>query len=70
MSRATGMKPEIGTLGGNSDAIFIRKITDVVEVGSPVSGAHVIDEFITEKDMIKLRGIYYNIMCDFSSYSQ
>jgi succinyl-diaminopimelate desuccinylase len=70
ISRTTGITPEVGTLGGNSDAIFIRKITDVVEVGSPISGAHIVDEFITEEDLIRLREIYYNIMCDFAKYSQ
>jgi succinyl-diaminopimelate desuccinylase len=69
MSKTNGVKPEVGTLGGNSDAIFIRKITDVVEVGSPISGAHIVDEFITGKDLIRLQKIYYNIMCDFASYN-
>jgi succinyl-diaminopimelate desuccinylase len=58
----THSTPRIGTDGGNSDALYIREITDVVEVGSLIAGAHVVDEFITEDELVKLRNIYLGIM--------
>ncbi|MDR1333016.1 MAG: succinyl-diaminopimelate desuccinylase [Holosporales bacterium] len=60
-----GKLPDVGTDGGNSDALSIREITDVVEVGAQVSGAHIVDEFITEADLTKLRNIYLGLMTDF-----
>jgi succinyl-diaminopimelate desuccinylase len=63
---STGVKPGIGTIGGNSDALFIKDITDVVEIGSPTSGAHVINEFISKDDLMKLRTIYLNILRKFA----
>jgi succinyl-diaminopimelate desuccinylase len=62
IKRVTNNAPAVGTAGGNSDALYIREITDVVEVGAPVSGAHVADEFVTEGDLIKLRRIYHSII--------
>jgi succinyl-diaminopimelate desuccinylase len=62
LTEVTGAEPQIGTSGGNSDAIFIRDITDVVEIGSPISGAHVVNEFILKTDLIKLKKIYFHIL--------
>lgn len=64
-----GIKPGYGVLGGNSDALFIKDITNVVEIGSPISIAHTINEYIEIEDLEKLYRIYYNIIQDFNNYS-
>jgi succinyl-diaminopimelate desuccinylase len=64
---ATGQIPEVGTVGGNSDAFSIESITDVVEIGSSTSEAHIENEFISDKDLIKLRNIYLSVLNNFSS---
>ncbi len=53
---------EIGTDGGNSDALSIHEITEVVEIGSPLAQAHIVDEYITLEDMEKLFNIYKAIL--------
>jgi succinyl-diaminopimelate desuccinylase len=68
ITKSSGYKPEIGSLGGNSDAIYIKKITNVVEVGSPISGAHIVDEYISAEDLRLLRKIYYDIMVNFENH--
>ncbi|MDR3030761.1 MAG: succinyl-diaminopimelate desuccinylase [Holosporales bacterium] len=68
IEKELGKAPEIGTSGGNSDAISIREITNVVEIGSPIENAHITNEYIDELDLIKLRKIYLNILKSFSSY--
>jgi succinyl-diaminopimelate desuccinylase len=60
-------KPAIGTCGGNSDALFIRQLTDVAEIGSPLSGAHIANEYISLEDLFVLKRIYKQIMIDFFS---
>ena len=55
-------KIEIGTYGGNSDALSIHNITEVVEIGSPLAQAHIVDEYITLEDMKKLYIIYKSIL--------
>jgi len=65
LKNTLGKSPDIGTTGGNSDALFIRELTNVVEIGSPISNAHIVNEFITLSDLIKLKKIYYNIISDF-----
>jgi succinyl-diaminopimelate desuccinylase len=62
ITEITGSAPEVGAFGGNSDAIFIGDITDVVEVGSPVIGAHTIDECIDEEQLDLLEQIYLRIL--------
>ena len=52
----------IGTYGGNSDALSIHEITEVVEIGSPLAQAHIMDEYITIEDMEKLYKIYKAIL--------
>lgn len=67
LKKSLGKSPEIGTTGGNSDALSIRELTNVVEIGSPISNAHIINEFILKSDLIKLKKIYYNIILDFGN---
>jgi succinyl-diaminopimelate desuccinylase len=64
-----GKSPEFGTIGGSSDAFFIKDITDVVEIGSSISEAHTENEFISAEDLIKLRNIYLNILNNFAEFS-
>lgn len=67
LKKTLGKSPEIGTTGGNSDALFIKDLTNVVEIGSPISNAHIVNEFISLSDLIKLKKIYYNIILNFRS---
>jgi succinyl-diaminopimelate desuccinylase len=59
---ALGIVPTIGASGGTSDAIFLKELTDVAEIGSPVIGAHVSNEYISRNDITKLKKIYLQIM--------
>ncbi|MBQ9441170.1 MAG: succinyl-diaminopimelate desuccinylase [Alphaproteobacteria bacterium] len=52
----------LGTYGGNSDALSIHEMTEVVEIGSPLAQAHIVDEYITIDDMEKLYTIYKAIL--------
>ena len=68
ISKTLNTIPEIGTSGGNSDALFIHELTNVVEVGSPIAGAHIIDECIAKEDLDKLKRIYLSLLKDFSKF--
>jgi succinyl-diaminopimelate desuccinylase len=68
LTQTTGIKPQIGTSGGNSDAVFIKELTDVVEIGTPVSVAHIVNEYISISELAKLRQIYLGILRNFSRY--
>jgi succinyl-diaminopimelate desuccinylase len=60
-----GKMPQSGTRGGNSDALFLRKISaNVVEIGSPIIGAHIVDEYIDLRNLEVLRQIYRKIISD------
>ncbi|MDR2458919.1 MAG: succinyl-diaminopimelate desuccinylase [Holosporales bacterium] len=65
IENTTNKAPSVGTDGGNSDALYIREITDVVEVGSLITGAHIVNEFITEEELGKLKNIYLGIINHF-----
>lgn len=67
LKKTLGNFPEIGTEGGNSDAVSIRELTNVVEIGSPIVNAHIVNEFISINDLLKLKKIYYNIISDFGN---
>ncbi|MBR1944636.1 MAG: succinyl-diaminopimelate desuccinylase [Alphaproteobacteria bacterium] len=62
IERTLNKKVEIGTYGGNSDALSLHDITEVVEIGSPLAQAHIVDEYITIDDMNKLYNIYKAIL--------
>jgi len=68
IEETTYKMPEIGTSGGNSDAVSLRNITDVVEIGSPIINAHIVNEFITLEDLEKLKNIYFNIIKAFDKF--
>lgn len=54
-----------GTDGGNSDALFIRELCDVVEIGSQICNAHIVDEYIKISELEKLYAIYKEIILKF-----
>ena len=60
--------PECGTYGGNSDAVFIKDLCPVVEIGSPIANAHMSNEYILISDLEKLKNIYLQIIKDFKEY--
>jgi succinyl-diaminopimelate desuccinylase len=66
ISSTVGRVPEVGADGGNSDAVFIKTITEVAEIGSPIANAHLADEFIKIDDLIKLNAIYRNSILYFA----
>ncbi|MDR1391472.1 MAG: succinyl-diaminopimelate desuccinylase [Holosporales bacterium] len=70
ITKSIGISPKIGTLGGSSDALFIKELTNVVEIGSSISNAHISNEFISKDDMLKLRKIYFSIMNDFEEWNE
>jgi succinyl-diaminopimelate desuccinylase len=65
VSRTIGKEPDVGTDGGNSDALSIRDITEVVEIGSEIAYAHIVDEFINLSDVGRLHAVYTAIIVDF-----
>src|SRR5690606_32809940 len=46
VTEITGIKPELSTKGGTSDARFIQKYCPVVEFGLTNTSAHQIDEYL------------------------
>ena len=53
-----------GTKGGNSDAQFIKNITQVVEIGSSIKEAHIANEFISINDLKLMKKIYKEILIE------
>ena len=68
ITETIGKKPGIGTSGGNSDAVFLKEITDVVEIGSPIANAHIVNEHILIDDLEKLRKLYLDVILNFEDY--
>jgi succinyl-diaminopimelate desuccinylase len=62
VEKVTGLKPDLSTTGGTSDARFIKDYCPVVECGLINKTAHQIDENITTIDIQKLEKIYYLIL--------
>jgi succinyl-diaminopimelate desuccinylase len=58
----TGIKPELSTSGGTSDARFIRRLCPVVEFGLPGESMHKHDESIAVADLAALADIYEGIL--------
>ena len=68
ISGSINIVPKVGTVGGNSDALSIHELTNVVEVGSPIDGAHIVNECIAKDDLSKLKKIYLSILKSFSEF--
>lgn len=58
----TGLKPELSTSGGTSDARFIKDICNVIEFGLVGKTMHQIDESIKVDDLELLTNIYFDII--------
>ena len=62
IKKITKIKPKLSTVGGTSDARFIRKITPCLEFGLVGKTMHKIDESVPVSDLKKLTKIYLNIL--------
>jgi succinyl-diaminopimelate desuccinylase len=60
----TGLRPELSTSGGTSDARFIRRMCPVVEFGLPGQSMHKVDEQAAVADIEALARIYDRILAD------
>jgi succinyl-diaminopimelate desuccinylase len=58
----TGIRPELSTSGGTSDARFIRRLCPVVEFGLPGLSMHKVDEQAAVADIAALARIYDRIL--------
>lgn len=61
----TGLKPELSTSGGTSDARFIKDVCPVVEFGATGRTSHMVDEHIAVEDVRTLAQIYEKILMRF-----
>ena len=62
VTKAIGVVPECGTYGGNSDAVSLHRITDVVEIGTPISNAHIVNEWCSIEELQVLETVYYELL--------
>jgi len=62
IKKITKIKPKLSTVGGTSDARFIRKIAPCLEFGLVGKTMHKIDESVLISDLKKLTYIYQNIL--------
>lgn len=60
--KVTGIRPELSTTGGTSDARFIKDYCTVCEFGLVGATIHKIDEQTQTKDILGLADIYYEIL--------
>ncbi|MGE4410702.1 MAG: succinyl-diaminopimelate desuccinylase [Sphingobium sp.] len=58
----TGLKPELSTTGGTSDARFLSALCPVVEFGLGNATMHKLDEAVAIEDLSRLRDIYALIL--------
>ncbi|MEM8570265.1 MAG: succinyl-diaminopimelate desuccinylase [Pseudomonadota bacterium] len=61
----TGVKPELSTSGGTSDARFIRTHCPVIEVGLVGATMHQTDEMVDIEQIGQLKSIYTRILRDY-----
>ncbi len=60
-----GIKPDVNTFGGTSDARFLTTYCPVVELGLLNDTAHKIDEMVTIEDLENLTQIYLRVLKKF-----
>lgn len=58
----TGIRPELSTSGGTSDARFLSRICPVVEFGLLNATMHKLDEAVAVDDLHQLTAIYANLL--------
>lgn len=61
----TGIRPELSTSGGTSDARFIRRLCPVVEFGLVGASMHKVDEMAPVADIERLADIYAGVLARF-----
>jgi succinyl-diaminopimelate desuccinylase len=61
----TGVKPELSTSGGTSDARFIKDHCPVVEFGLVGRTMHQVDERVPVEQIVQLKAIYGRILRDY-----
>jgi succinyl-diaminopimelate desuccinylase len=57
-----GLRPELSTTGGTSDARFLSQLCPVVEFGLVNATMHKLDEAVSIDDLHALTGIYADII--------
>jgi succinyl-diaminopimelate desuccinylase len=62
IKKITKINPKLSTVGGTSDARFIRKIAPCLEFGLVGKTMHKVDESVPLSDLKKLSNIYLNIL--------
>ena len=62
IEEASGIKPDLSTTGGTSDARFIRSMCPVVEFGLVGATMHGVDERVAVADIHALSRVYQSIM--------
>jgi len=62
IERVTGVKPELSTTGGTSDARFIHRFCPLAEFGLVNLTAHKVDECVTLADLAALTQIYRTVL--------
>lgn len=62
IEEATGVKPDLSTTGGTSDARFLAKLCPVVEFGLTNATMHKLDEAVAIADLHQLTTIYGTIV--------
>ena len=58
VEQATGLKPDLSTTGGTSDARFIKDFCPIAEFGLISQSMHKVDECVRLSDMEQLTNIY------------
>lgn len=61
----TGLKPELSTTGGTSDARFVKHHCPVVEFGLVGKTMHQVDECVPVEQITQLKSIYTRILKDY-----
>ena len=61
----TGLKPELSTTGGTSDARFVKHHCPVVEFGLVGKTMHQVDECVPIAQITQLKSIYTRILKDY-----
>jgi len=70
VERITGLKPELSTSGGTSDARFIKSYCPVIEFGLVGQTIHQVDEHVATADIESLADIYAAVLHDFFSVAE
>jgi succinyl-diaminopimelate desuccinylase len=65
VARVTGLRPDLSTSGGTSDARFLKDLCPVVEFGLVGGTMHKADEAVVVADLHRLTEIYLTLLGDF-----